>query len=80
MACGLPVIARDVGGAAEQIVEGVTGRLVPPGDSCALAEAMVDYARDAALRARHGAAARGRIADQFSVDRMVRDYRRVLGI
>ena len=51
MAAGLPVIASDVGGVAELVVDGVTGRLVPPGDPAALAAALDDLLADAELRA-----------------------------
>ena len=77
MAAGLPVVATDVGGMAEQIVEGVTGHVVPAGDTDALADALVRLAHDAAARARLGSAGRERIRTDFSLDRMVAAYRRV---
>ena len=77
MAAGLPVVATDVGGVAEQIVEGVTGHVVPAGDTDALANALVRLAHDAPARARLGSAGRERIRTDFSLDRMVAAYRRV---
>jgi sugar transferase (PEP-CTERM/EpsH1 system associated) len=74
MASGLPVIASATGGNLELVVPGVTGRLVPPGDSMALAAAIVDYASDADMRARHGLAARARVVQEFSISRMIREY------
>jgi glycosyltransferase involved in cell wall biosynthesis len=77
MAAGLPVVATDVGGMAEQVVEGVTGHVVPAGDTDALADALVRLAHDAAARTRLGTAGRERIRTDFSLDRMVAAYRRV---
>jgi glycosyltransferase involved in cell wall biosynthesis len=77
MAAGLPVIATDAGGASEQVVDGVTGRLVPRDDEARLAEALVDLARHEALAARLGDAGRARAEALFDVRRMVADYRRV---
>jgi glycosyltransferase involved in cell wall biosynthesis len=42
MASGKPVVACEVGGVAEVVVDGVTGLLVPPTDSDALASAIID--------------------------------------
>jgi glycosyltransferase involved in cell wall biosynthesis len=78
MSAGLPVVATDVGGAAEQVIDGSTGRLVPHSDTAAFGAAILQYARNRELRARHGAAGRARIAAQFDVARMIRDYRRIL--
>ena len=74
MAVGLPVIASDVGGAAEQVLDRITGRLTPRGDTHAFAEALVEVACDRALRHRFGANARERIRLHFSLDRMIAEY------
>jgi glycosyltransferase involved in cell wall biosynthesis len=78
MAAGLPVVATDVGGAREQVEDGVTGRLVPRGDVHALGEALVDVARDAHRRAAWGLAGRARVEDRFAIGRMVADYHRIV--
>jgi len=80
MSAGLPVVCTDVGGAAEQVVDRCTGRIVPRGDTASFGEAMLRYACDSRLRASHGTAGRQRIADYFDVARMVGDYRRILGL
>lgn len=77
MAAGLPVIATDVGGAAEQVVDGRTGRLVPPNDAAALAAAIIEIACDSGLARRFGDAGRARAEERFDVRRMAADYRRV---
>ena len=48
LAAGTPVIAADAGGLAEVIQNGVSGRLVPPGDVGALAAALEEIARNPA--------------------------------
>jgi len=70
-AAGLPIVASDIGGTRETLVDGVTGRLVPPGDDAALAAALAELATDAGLRQRMGAAARQRIARDFTLDGMI---------
>jgi glycosyltransferase involved in cell wall biosynthesis len=77
MAAGLPVIATDVGGASEQVVDGLTGRLVPRGDVPALAAALVALGNDASARAAMGDAGRARAEARFDARRMVADYRRI---
>lgn len=58
LASGLPVVATRTGGAADLVVDGVNGYLVPPNDPVALAQAWLSVANDAARRRRMGAAAR----------------------
>ncbi len=74
MACALPVVSTAVGGIPELIADGVTGTLVPAGDTGAMAAALARYARDPALAARHGAAGRARIEAHNSVTAMVQAY------
>jgi 1,2-diacylglycerol 3-alpha-glucosyltransferase len=82
MAHGVPVIASDIGGLAE-IVDADSGWLVPPGDSAALALAIVTAASDPDRLRATGLRARER-ARLFSVERMAEQteafYRRVDGI
>ena len=63
MACGLPVVAAGATGSTSLVEDGESGRLVPPGDAAAFAEAIAPYCTDADLRARHGAAGEARSKD-----------------
>ena len=60
-ALGVPVVASAVGGLPELVEDGVTGRLVPPGDAPALAGALSAVVTDPAAARRLGAAARERV-------------------
>jgi glycosyltransferase involved in cell wall biosynthesis len=71
MAFGLPVVATKAGGLPEVVEDGVTGILVPPGDSEALGDALLRLLLDPVLRARMGQAGRERVRSEFTVDRIV---------
>jgi glycosyltransferase involved in cell wall biosynthesis len=78
MAAGLPLVATDVGGASEQVINGLTGHLVPSRDPVALSGAMISLARRSDLWPLLGQAARTHIQTQFSLERMIANYRRIL--
>lgn len=71
MGMGLAVVATRVGGTHEVVVDGRTGRLVPPRDPAALAGAVGDLLADPGERGRLGAAGRARIAELYTSDRMI---------
>jgi len=71
MAAAAPVVATCVGGTPEALTDGATGLLVTPGHAGAIASAVSRLLDDRELAARLGHAARARIAERFSVDRMV---------
>jgi sugar transferase (PEP-CTERM/EpsH1 system associated) len=75
MACGLPVLASDVGGNAELVVPGQTGELVPPEDVEAMAMGLVRLAADPARAFGMGRAGRARVEQSFSLPAMVAAYR-----
>jgi len=77
MAAGLPIIATDAGGAREQVLDGITGRLTPRGDHEAFASALIELAHDADLRARYGRMAFSHVREHFSLAAMVDNYRRL---
>jgi glycosyltransferase involved in cell wall biosynthesis len=74
MAAGVPVVATSVGGIPEVIRHGIDGMLVPPGEPDALAEAMLKLLLDPQLAARMGEAARERVNQSFSIEKMVGDF------
>lgn len=74
MACGVPVVASDIGGLPELIVEGVTGFLCPLGDVDALTDRTRRILTDEDLHARMAAAARSRAEGAFDLDRIVPHY------
>ena len=65
---GLPVVATALEGVTDAVVDGVTGRLVPPSDPGAVAEAVVALLADPAERARLAASARVEAPRRFSWD------------
>ncbi|TAK14270.1 MAG: glycosyltransferase [Acidobacteria bacterium] len=71
MATGRPVVATAHGGPLDIIEDGRTGDLVPPGDTRALAAAIVALVNDPARRARVGALARERVITSFSAEQYV---------
>nr|MBI3613025.1 glycosyltransferase [Nitrospirota bacterium] len=71
MAVGLPVVATCVGGNKEQVNDGVTGLLVPPGDSRALAGALVTLLKEDKLRETMAENARRYCLQQFAMDTMI---------
>jgi glycosyltransferase involved in cell wall biosynthesis len=65
MATGLPVVATDIRGCREEVVDGVTGLLVPPRDHYALGEAIIRVLSDTKLAQRMGSAGRQRVLGRF---------------
>lgn len=78
MRAGLPVIASDIpgSGVGSIVVEGVTGRLVPPGDARALAGAIAALA-DPDLRTALGHAGYARWLERFTLERSAREVREI---
>ena len=70
MAHGLPVVATRVGGTDEVVIDGVTGRLVDPGDPHGLATAIGDLLADRARARALGREGRARFLDAFTASRM----------
>ncbi|MEM3433081.1 MAG: glycosyltransferase family 4 protein [Candidatus Methanomethyliaceae archaeon] len=74
MAMGLPVVATDVPGCRETVVQGETGFLVPPRGVDGLAMAIQQLIEDSELRRRMGQAGRVRAVKCFAVERVVEQY------
>lgn len=74
MACEVPVVATNVGGLPELIVDGETGFLCPPDDVDAFTERTRQLLTDNELHDRMATAARQRAVDTFDIDRVVPLY------
>ncbi|CAB3389583.1 Glycosyltransferase family 1 protein [Kyrpidia spormannii] len=71
MRAGLPVVASDVGGVCEAVVDGETGYLVPRGDEVTLRDRLKRLITGPDLRARMGQAGRRRYEQHFTLDKML---------
>ena len=84
MAMGKPVVASDVGGIAEAVLDGVTGILVPAADSGAISSAVVSLLGDRDKAISMGQRGRERVLTLFPQDLYVRNmekvYSEVLGM
>lgn len=66
MACGVPVIASNIGGLAELISNGLTGVLVPQANPLAIAQAITTVMNDSHLRSDIGRRARQHVVNNHS--------------
>lgn len=82
MASGLPVVAADVGGVSELVVDGETGFLVPPRNPSLLAEKIKILIDNKTLRKTMGIKGQARVKDNFTLETMVKKteevYRRLI--
>ncbi|MDH5224763.1 MAG: glycosyltransferase [Actinomycetota bacterium] len=78
--CELPVVATDVGGCREMIVDGVSGQLVDAGDPAALTLAMASVMhRSGGDRAAMGRAGRELMLERFEIDDVVDRWENLYG-
>jgi len=77
MAMARPVVATQIQGITEQIMDGKEGVLIPPRNTDALASAVTQIITDRELSSRLGMAARKRVESSFSVRKMVRETEKV---
>jgi glycosyltransferase involved in cell wall biosynthesis len=75
---GLAVVTTRVPGAADVVVDGDTGFVVPVDDMPALVDACSSLVRDPEMRARFGAAARARCEREFSIAASIGKWRELL--
>jgi glycosyltransferase involved in cell wall biosynthesis len=73
LAAGLPTVVSSAGGNVEVVHDGVTGLVVPPQDSGALASALLQLLRDPGYAARIGNAGNKYVRDHFSFERLIQE-------
>lgn len=78
LAAGQAVVATRVGGPAEVLEDGVTGRLVPPGEAGAMAAALAGLIAAPSEQARLAAAGRAMLAERFAPARIAEETARFL--
>jgi sugar transferase (PEP-CTERM/EpsH1 system associated) len=74
MASGLPVVATNVGGNPELVIDGETGVLIPSEDPQKLGETLVTLLSDPGKCSEMGRRGKERIYTLFTLERMVKDY------
>jgi len=76
MAAGLAVVATNVGGNREAVVDGVTGFLTPVGDETTFARRVISLLEDKPLRKAMGERGRARCAERFEMEACIRRHER----
>lgn len=76
MASSKPVVATDVGGNPEAVVNGETGIIIPPRSSKLLADAIIQLLADPQLRQSMGIKGRQRVQQLFSIDRFINEMQK----
>lgn len=74
MHLGLPIVASNIGGMREILVDGKTASLFPVADTAALAERLDALALDPSLRDSLGGAARADARERFGIAAMAEAY------
>ncbi len=77
MAASLPVIATDVGGNREVIVDGVTGLITPPSEPNNLAKAILQLAGDKASSNEMGRKGLARVKEHFSIEQTLKMHEKI---
>ncbi len=77
MACGLPIVATNVGGNPEIVLDGVTGILVPPENCSTLAMAIMKLIKNPEIAKEMGIAGQKRIKTEFSFSKMINSYEKL---
>lgn len=74
MACGVPVVATNVGGMPEMIESGVDGYLAEVGDVCAMADYVIDLLSNESKYKKISETARYKITEKFAAEKIVPLY------
>jgi sugar transferase (PEP-CTERM/EpsH1 system associated) len=77
MATGVPIVASEVGGNVELLVEGTSGRFFPAGDIGGLARLLGEFATDTSKSRGYGRSARQMAVERYSLLAMVAGYEAV---
>ncbi|MBI3506511.1 MAG: glycosyltransferase family 4 protein [Proteobacteria bacterium] len=80
MLAGLPVVATDIRGSREEVIDGLTGLLVPVRDPAALGTALAKLAADPALRAAMGKAGLERARELYDERKVVARQLEFMGL
>lgn len=77
-AAGVPVVATNVGGTAEVVVDKVTGLIVPPGEAQELTQAIMALLQSSDARRSMGESARNHVREHFTFAAQAAAYQAIL--